>query len=886
MITVNDIIKECMDLKFSLKIIPLDDESELYSVKNEMIVVSQDWIENLEIDDNAFHILLTIGECCFYDYDDDIDECYAGALDYAIDKAEKYALLISSEMMHYALEKYGNSGYSFDYSNICDEEESVEESTILELVEKYGLPLKLTFPRYYGDFYFLAEKNNTSRHMIEGTQYLNGKEYREKSYSYNEICSLYITDDEEPEDNESNKDVEYNNSIKRRIKARDSFDEVESNNDELLNHQKAGLLLASKYDKFAFFYDTGTGKTVMSLSIIKEKQDKEDARFLIIAPKAIIKSAWLEDQKDFFPDLKIFPLSNNISLKDIYELYCLWVENKSISPTKQIKAAWKDALADIDFYSDDFEELFDRKYAAIDTVKKYMEENADHYLINIEKFRYDPDAIMDNYEVNGLIFDESAILKNPSSKTSQTMFTYADDFDYIYLLSGKPAPNNSTEYYAQMRLVDPNTFNMSFNNFKSRFFVGSGSKTQLISDNAEQKVAQMIAVRSLIVSKEDCLDLPEMFHETKQFDLPSNIMEQYNKLLKKSVFELKEKDKKKTYYSTACKLAVFTKLRQVASGFLIDAYGSVNKLHDKKLEELKKIIEENRESQIIIWCQFKEEIKDVENALSEYGRVVTAYGGTKNIDQSIKQLKNGEAKYIVAHPKSIKYGVTFTKCNIAIYYSMSYSAEDYYQSRDRIHRLGQDRICTYYYIQARDTIDEVMYKAVKDKMSYADLFSMIIKHAAKHGIDYQSFVPEDAATVEDELISTQIVKQEYDFNMVDDMIFSYKYDKKTIEDFLYNTLLVDETRLRPEQVLFEIGFSIKHNEVYKDSNAKEIQYTDVREICKWVLSEMKRLKIKRIQQVYDYLEEQIYKQYEIDVANGAKEIKDINELEIVTIDKK
>ena len=37
---------------------------------------------------------------------------------------------------------------------------------------------------------------------------------------------------------------------------------------------------------------------------------------------------------------------------------------------------------------------------------------------------------------------------------------------------------------------------------------------------------------------------------------------------------------------------------------------------------------------------------------------------------------------------------------------------------------------------------------------------------------------------------------------------------------------------------------------------------------------------------YDYLEEQIYKQYEIDVANGAKEIKDLDSLSIVKIAKK
>ena len=44
--------------------------------------------------------------------------------------------------------------------------------------------------------------------------------------------------------------------------------------------------------------------------------------------------------------------------------------------------------------------------------------------------------------------------------------------------------------------------------------------------------------------------------------------------------------------------------------------------------------------------------------------------------------------------------------------------------------------------------------------------------------------------------------------------------------------------------------------------------------------------MKRMQQAYEYLEEQIYKQYEIDVANGAKEIKDLDSLSIIKIAKK
>lgn len=43
---------------------------------------------------------------------------------------------------------------------------------------------------------------------------------------------------------------------------------------------------------------------------------------------------------------------------------------------------------------------------------------------------------------------------------------------------------------------------------------------------------------------------------------------------------------------------------------------------------------------------------------------------------------------------------------------------------------------------------------------------------------------------------------------------------------------------------------------------------------------MKELGIKRIQKVYDYLEEQIQKQYEIDIANGAEQLTNLDMLSI------
>lgn len=874
MASYKDVEKILKKHKINILVTPTEDT--LFGISG-ILCISQDWIDADYSDDNLFEILVHGGIAISKAVG---DKQTIEAINWAIDKAETIELKISAERQRMAYDKLISSEYEFDFSSISN------EMPLSDIVKKYGLPVAVRKSNWSNSFYIIVNAIKNGKTISDA--YRQNTLYEEnyhRQYSSSDLFEIYGEAFSDASGANS-VDRQYNESIKERIKAKDAFNEVEVNNEKLLNHQKAGLLLAQRYDKFAFFYDTGTGKTVMSLSIIKEKQEKSDAHFLILCPKPIIKTAWMEDCAEYFPELRILPISNNFFFEDCKPVYERWEKHTKIPKKFRVNDEdWNLAQSEIDYEKDGFLDLYNKKWQMQNIIWNKMVQLADHYIVNIEKFRYDPDAIMDEYEVDGLIIDESAGLKNPESVNAKTIFKYADDFKYIYMLSGKPAPNNSSEYYAQMKVVDPNTFYMSFNAFKKKYFKGSGSKTMPISPMAEDDVANMVANRSLIVSKQDCLALPETFHQIVDFSLPPQIMEQYIRLYKFCIFELqaREKQQKGAYYSSVCKLAIFTKLREIASGFLIDDYGDKIPLHNYKAIELEKIVQKHPNEQIIVWCQFEYEIKEVEQTLSQYGRVVTAYGKTKSIDDSIRAFKHGDAKYMVAHPKSIKYGATFTGCCIAVYYALSYSAEDYYQSKDRIHRYGQERICTYYYIQAKDTIDEIMYEAVSKKMSYAEVFSVIIKQAAKHGINYQEFKEEEVISIQDELISTQTVKEKYAF-VIDDILFTYKYNKQQKQSVLYNKLLRDKLSLRPEEILFEIAYANKRDELDKMAENKKqeilICYTDIIEVAKWVLSEMKELHIKRIQKVNDYLEEQIQKQYEIDIANGAEKLTNLDVLSL------
>ncbi len=458
----------------------------------------------------------------------------------------------------------------------------------------------------------------------------------------------------------------------------------------LMQHQRACREIAKYYKRFAFFLDTGTGKTLTALQIIEDV----GSRFIVICPKANIKSAWIEDQEKFFPNMKLFPLSRNMSKEDYIVLAKKWC----VPFTKLSK----------------------------DAIKKALIEYAQGYIINPESFKSDIKDIEGISGINGIIFDESTIIKNPQSQITKEVTDYAEGLEYAYILTGKPTPNGIMDYFSQMRIVDPCLLGASFFHFKNTYFTPCGYMGYDLrpKPDAEEKIAARIASKSIIISKEDCLDLPDKTYIKIGVTLNNNARKYYNDMEKTQIISILENN-----ISVPNKLACVMKLRQITSGFVMSEDAPIAiKEHSDKLKALDEQLDIIGASPVIIWAQFKEEIRMISKMLQSKGKTVsTAYSETNNLDESIRQFKHGETQYMVAHPKTLKFGVTFVQCTYAIYFSRSYDFEEYYQSHDRIYRKGQVNKCTFIKLIAEDTIDEVIDSVIDDKGDAALLIERMIK---------------------------------------------------------------------------------------------------------------------------------------------------------------
>lgn len=467
----------------------------------------------------------------------------------------------------------------------------------------------------------------------------------------------------------------------------------------LMQHQRMCRDIARYARRFAFYLDTGTGKTLTAYSIIEENLH---LKWVVICPKSIVKAAWMDDHLKFFPAMRVLPLSKNIKSEDYRDIAGRWEYH--LPPRANTEEA-KSLL------------LFNAAQVAV---------------INPESFK--TDELLKRWNAEAMIVDESTIMRNMKSATTTEILKRCGTMERVHLLSGKPAPNNELEYFPQMLAINPALLGSSYFSFRARYFEQTdyfGYNWQMKPDMREE-FSRRLAMGCVFVSKKECLDLPEELPPVMRVvELPKDAMKYYKDMEREKVIELESKT-----IAVQTKLASLMKLRQITSGFIIDTDedSMVAPLHSAKLDELAAVVEELGENKAIIWVNFKREVSDIADMLNSMGKTyVTAYSGTKNVDESIRQFKSDEAQFIIAHPKTLKYGVTFTgesmvrNCTYAIYYSMSYSFEDYYQSKDRIYRKGQNQGCTYIFLVADNTIDGDIYDAIVQKGNNALIMENMIR---------------------------------------------------------------------------------------------------------------------------------------------------------------
>lgn len=385
---------------------------------------------------------------------------------------------------------------------------------------------------------------------------------------------------------------------------------------------------------------------------------KHLGKTLVLCPLSIIETAWIDDCNKFYPELKI--------------VNC-WSNSKQ------------------------------KKIEALNT-------DADIYVMNYESFKILKNEIRKK-DFKCMIVDESSVMKNMKSQITTDILLCVEFIPRRYVLSGCPTPNHNLEIFPQIKFCNSDIFGNNYLGFQASYFHQDLENPHVWYQTQDDKdrFFRKLSEGSVFVNKEDCVELPDKIFAIKEFDLDKEQRKYYNDILN----DIREHINEWSKFEFTAKLV---KLREVISGFVIQKDSSITDFRTNKDSVLEDTLCEIGDKQVIVWCQF---IHEIEKLAEQFGGV-SLTSKTKNRDEIIRRFKNGDIKLLFTHPKLLGKGATFTNCTYNIYYSLSFSYEEFKQSQDRIHRIGQTNKCTYIILQGKNTIDQKIYNCLQRKGNTVD----------------------------------------------------------------------------------------------------------------------------------------------------------------------
>jgi SNF2 family DNA or RNA helicase len=466
----------------------------------------------------------------------------------------------------------------------------------------------------------------------------------------------------------------------------------------LFNHQQEAIdFIADIGGSGALFHEIGCGKTRTALEIYKQLAHGSVLKLIVFCPLSLIEAAW-------GVDIRRFTNFRYLNCHDNPPVYRL----------------------DTQIYIFNYESLLSEvRFQAIRTML-----NAGNFMC---------------------VLDESSRIKNHKAQTAKKLLALRDYFKYRLVMSGTPAPNCETEYWAQVNFIKPGIVHESFYPFRNYYFHlerERNGKVEFTSGQIYSKLAvqQMFqrgwhyamtpkmrqALMSRIASyahyarKADCLDLPDQVDEVRGIEMNTKQALVYRSMKNDLIAEIKE-----SCIVAQVALTKILKLREICSGFAINDKEEIVDIDcgNPKLTELQNVLEEAGDQPVIIWIQFQHEAQQIKDLLGD--KAVTLYGETKDKDESINSFKEGRAHYLIAHGRSAGHGLTFTNCCLQIFYSLDYSWELYTQCRGRIHRAGQINKCTYIHLLTKNSIEEEIFQVLKNKGNAQEILYRMINDDSK-----------------------------------------------------------------------------------------------------------------------------------------------------------
>lgn len=416
----------------------------------------------------------------------------------------------------------------------------------------------------------------------------------------------------------------------------------------------------------ALFLDMGLGKTVVTLTAIRELMYErfEVSKVLVVAPLRVARDTWPAEIRKW------------------------------------------DHLAGLTYA------------VAVGTQAERLaalRSKADIHIINRENVTWLVEESGLPFDYDMVVIDELSSFKSYRAKRFKSLLSVRRTVKRIVGLTGTPSSNGLMDLWAQFRLLDlGERLGRYISRYRERYFLPDKRNAQVVftyklKPGAEEQIYNAISDITISMKAEDYLDLPPCIHNVVKVALSDREREVYEQFRKEMVISLGGEE-----IDAMNAAALSNKLLQMANGAVYDDRHTGHQIHDRKLDALEDLIEAANGRPVMVCYWFRHDLERIRGRFPTVRELKTA--------KDIEDWNAGKIPVVLVHPALAGHGLNlqYGGC-ILVWYGLTWSLELYQQTNKRLHRQGQRDTVVIHHIVADGTIDELVLAALhrKDKTQAA-----------------------------------------------------------------------------------------------------------------------------------------------------------------------
>lgn len=320
---------------------------------------------------------------------------------------------------------------------------------------------------------------------------------------------------------------------------------------------------------------------------------------------------------------------------------------------------------------------------------------------------------------SAIVLDESHRIKSPGGTASRYLARLAAKQPQArrVCLTGTPMPHSPLDLYGQCRFLDPTLFGTSFARMRARYAECDARFPSKVRywKNQNELTAKLDSI-SWRVTADEVLDLPESIHETIPVELSPKTMRFYATLEREMTADIEAGT-----VTAANALTKLLRMQQATGGYArVDGMAGVTAIDGipaKRLALTDRLEDLPATEPVVVFCRFRSDLDDVAATARTLGREYAEVSGER---KTLERWQRGDATILGVQMQSGGVGIDCSRACYAVYYSLSWSLGDYEQSLARLRRPGQTRCVRYYHLVCEGTVDEQVYKALRERRNVVD----------------------------------------------------------------------------------------------------------------------------------------------------------------------